>query len=126
MAKEKFSYRGKTLDELKAMSLNELAELLPSKTRRTIKRGFPEKYKKLRDQIRLKDNVKTHLRDMIVLPEMVGKTVRIHDGHKFEPITFKEETIGHLFGEFVMTRKKIKHNKPGVGATRSSANISLK
>jgi small subunit ribosomal protein S19 len=126
MAKEKFSYRGKTLEELKTLSLNEFAELLHSRARRNIKRGFSEKHQKLREQIKIKNNVKTHLRDMIVLPEMIGKTVRIHDGHKFEPVVFKEEAIGHLFGEFVLTRKKLKHNKPGVGATKSTANISLK
>ncbi|MGM5479980.1 MAG: 30S ribosomal protein S19 [Nanobdellota archaeon] len=114
MALKEFKYRSKTLEELKELSIDELAEMLPSRVRRKIKRGFSDNHKKLLDKIQKKDNVKTHLRDMIVLPFMVGKTVHIHTGKSFQPVTFTEEMIGHYFGEFVLTRKKATHTNIGV------------
>ena len=125
MAKE-FSYRGKTLEELQNMTLNELSELFPSQQRRKIKRGFSEEEKKLMTKIEHKDNVKTHLRSMIILPSMVGKTVKIHTGKEFQLVTIQEDMIGHYFGEFAMTRKRCAHNAPGVGATRSSSALSVR
>lgn len=125
MAKE-FLYRGKKLEELQSMSLAELSELLPARQRRKIKRGFSDEEKKLIAKIQAKGNVKTHLRDMIVLPQMVGKTVRVHNGKSFEMVVIQEEMIGHYLGEFAMTRKKTAHNAPGVGATRSSASVSVR
>lgn len=125
MAKE-FLYRGKTLDELKSMSLTEFSELLPSQQRRKIKKGFTDEEKKFVEKIRKKDNVKTHLRTMIILPEMVGKTVKIHNGKSFELVLLQEEMVGHYLGEFSLTRKRSAHNAPGVGATRSSSAISVR
>lgn len=120
MAKKEFNYRGKTLEELQLMSLSELAELLPSRQRRKIKRGFSDEEKKFIDKIKKKNNVKTHLRSMIVLPHMIGKTVKIHTGKDFVPITLQEETLGLYLGELALTRKRITHNAPGVGATAAS------
>jgi small subunit ribosomal protein S19 len=126
MAKKDYTYRGKTLEELQELSMNELAELLPSKQRRTIKRGFSESQKIMLKKLRAGKNIKTHKRDMMVLPEMVGKLIKIYNGKSFIPISIEPEMIGHLFGEFVLTRKRVAHNSPGVGATRSSSNISVK
>ena len=126
MAKKIFTYRGKTLEELKELKLDELAKLLPSRQRRKIIRGFSDEEKNFLEKIKTKNNVKTHLRDMIVLPEMVGKTVKIHSGQKFEPVELQAETIGHYFGELVLTRKRVTHGNPGVGATRSSAHTSTR
>ncbi|MBC8500449.1 MAG: 30S ribosomal protein S19 [DPANN group archaeon] len=125
MAKE-FLYRGKKLEELKNLSLNELSELLPARQRRKIKRGLSDNEKKLMIKVEKKDNVKTHLRDMILLPQMVGKTIRVHNGKEFQPVTIQEEMIGHYLGEFALTRKKTQHSAPGVGATRSSSSISVR
>lgn len=125
MAKE-FLYHGKNLEELKKLSLNEFAEVLPSAQRRKIKRGFTEEEKHFIAKIEKKDNVKTHQRTIIVLPSMVGKTIKLHNGKTFQPIIIQEEMIGHILGEFALTRKRTEHNAPGVGATRSSSSISVR
>lgn len=127
MAKKVFTYRGKTLEELKNMSIKELAELLPARCKRNIKRGFSvEKHKLLKEIEADKKNIKTHLRDMIILPLMVGKTIKIHNGKSFVPILIQAEMIGHYLGEFAITRQGVRHNAPGIGATRSSASLSVK
>jgi small subunit ribosomal protein S19 len=125
MAKE-FQYRGKSLDELKQLSLNELSDLLPSRQRRKIKRGFSDEEKKLMEKIRSKNNVKTHLRDMLILPEMVAKTIKIHNGKSFEQVIIQPEMIGHYMGEFSLTRRRSSHSAPGVGATKSSSSVSVR
>lgn len=118
MAKKTFTYRGKTLEELNKLSLNELAELLPSRQRRKIKRGFSDSEKKLMEKFRKKDNIKTQLRDMIVLPMMIGKTVRIHTGNTYSSIMIQEEALGSYLGELALSRKKVSHSNPGVGSTK--------
>ncbi|SNQ60706.1 30S ribosomal protein S19 [Candidatus Methanoperedens nitratireducens] len=125
--KGEFTYRGKTLEDLKKLSIEEFATLVPSRQRRTIQRGFSEEHKKLLHKIKIKDpNIRTHLRDMIVLPEMIGMKVSIHSGKEFTPVELIPEMLGHYFGEFVLTRKKVSHGAAGVGATRSSKFIPLK
>ncbi|MGE0793287.1 MAG: ribosomal protein S19 family protein [Candidatus Woesearchaeota archaeon] len=114
MAKKEFKFHSKTLEELKALSLNDLSLLLPSRQRRSIKRGFCEEKKKLLKKLETKNNVKTHLRDMIVLPSMVDKTILIYSGQKFEPVTIRQEMIGQYFGEFVLTRRHAVHTNIGV------------
>ena len=125
MAKE-FLYRGKKLEELQAMSLTELADLLPARQRRKIKRGFSDDEKALLEKISKKGTAKTHLRDMIILPEMVGKIIKVHNGKQFEDVRVQEEMIGHYLGEFSLTRKRSSHSAPGVGATRSSSSVSVR
>ncbi len=125
--KGEFTYRGKTLEDLKKLSIEEFATLVPSRQRRTIQRGFSEEHKKLLHKIKIKDpNIRTHLRDMIVLPEMIGMKISIHSGKEFTPVELIPEMLGHYFGEFVLTRKKVSHGAAGVGATRSSKFIPLK
>ncbi len=127
MAKKEFTYKGKTIEELKKMSLNELAQLMTSRQRRIIKRGFTDQQKILLKKIRSNQkNVETHCRDMIILPEMVGATIKVHRGKEFMPVLVEPEMIGHFLGEFALTRKKIQHSAPGIGATRSSASLSVK
>ena len=121
MAKKIFTYRGKKIDELKTLSMKELAELFPSRQRRKMKRGLSDNEKNLLDKLKKKDGVKTHLRDMIVLPEMIGKTIKIHSGKEYIPIVIQEEMISYYLGELVQTRKRVGHSGPGVGATRSSS-----
>lgn len=131
MARE-FSYKGKTLEELKKMDLKELARIMPSNQRRSLSRGFTEQQQKLLAKIRranlgqYKKQIKTHCRDFVVLPEMVGLIIYIHRGKEFVPVTIIEEMIGHSLGEFGITRKKVAHSAPGIGATRSSTAISVK
>lgn len=125
--KEEFTYRGHTLSELKKMRLEELAKLLPARQRRTLLRGFSEDHKKLLAKIKSGDpNVRTHIRDMVVLPEMVGKKVFVHGGKEFLPVEIAPEMIGHYLGEFVLTRNKVRHGAAGIGATRSSKYVPLR
>ena len=127
MAKKEFKYRGKTLEELKSLSLNEFAELVPARIRRSLKRGFTEQQKVFLKKIRNKeDDIKTHCRNMIILPEMIGMSVRIYTGKEFFKLIIQEEMLGHLLGEFALTRKGVSHSAPGIGATRSSAAMSVK
>ncbi len=122
-----FTYRGKKLEELQKMSIKEFAELVPSRQKRSLIRGFNDSQKKMIKRIEAGDkDIKTHCRDMIVLPKMVNKTIKVHNGKEFVPVTIIEEMIGHYLGEYALTRKKLEHSAPGVGATRSSANISVK
>ncbi len=126
---KEFSYRGYSLEELKTMSWDELAELLPARARRTLKRGWDEeRMKTVRKIINAPENkvVRTHRRDLIVLPQFVGKRVAVHNGKEFVEIEIKPEMIGHYLGEFALTRKEVKHSGPGVGATRSSKFVPLK
>jgi small subunit ribosomal protein S19 len=125
--KGEFTFRGKSLEELKKLSQDEFALLVPSRQRRTLQRGLSEDHKKLMHKVKIKDpNIRTHLRDMIVLPEMVGMKIAIHSGKEFTPIDILPEMMGHYFGEFVLTRKKVSHGAAGIGATKSSKFVPLK
>ena len=127
MAKKEFSYRGKSMEELQTMGLKELAALLPAAARRKIKRGFTDPEKILLRNVKTSIKpVKTHCRSMIILPEMVNKNIKIYNGKAFEEVAIQPEMIGHYLGEFSQTRKKVAHSSPGVGATRSSSNVSVK
>ena len=122
MAKKIFTYRGKTIDELQKLSIKEFAELLPSRQRRTIVRGLDDTKKKIIEKLGKKNDIKTHVRDMLVLPQFVGKTLKIHNGKSFEPVIVQEDMVGMFFGELILTRRKVSHSSPGVGASKSSAN----
>jgi len=127
MAKKEFFYRGKKLDELKKMSIKEFSQLVKSRARRTLLRGMTEPQKNFLEKIRKGEKkLKTHCRDMIIIPEMVNKTIMIHNGKAFVAILIKPEMLGHRLGEFALTRKSLAHSAPGVGATKSSASASVK
>ncbi len=123
---KEFRYRGYTLEELQKMSLEQIAKLLPARERRKIRRGLMEQELKLLRKLRKKGWARTHCRDMVVLPEMVGKIVYVHNGKEFVKVEIKPEMIGHRLGEFALTRRFEKHSGPGVGATRSSKFVPLK
>ncbi len=126
MAKKEFTYRGKTLAELKSLSLNEFMVLIPANERRHLKRGLTHNEKKLLEDIRNgKNNVETHSREMIILPEMIGKVIKVHNGKEFAAVVITEDMLGHRLGEFALTRKSVKHGEAGIGATRSSASQSV-
>ena len=127
MAKKEFTYKGNTVDQLKAMTINEFMQLLPSRQRRSLKRGLNSQQKILLKNLKTSTKtVKTHIRDMIILPEMVGKLLLVHSGKDFLPVSIQGDMIGHYLGEFVLTRKKVSHSAPGIGATKSSAALSVK
>ncbi len=128
----KFTYRGYTLEELQKMSMDEFIRLLPARQRRSLKRGLTPAQRKLLEKIQeykekgIDKPIKTHCRDMIILPQMVGCKIAVYNGKKFVEIEIKPEMIGHYLGEFSITCKKVVHGKPGVGASRSSMYIPLK
>jgi len=124
--KEEFLYRGRKVADLAKMSIEELAGLLPARQRRTIKRGLVKDNKKLMTSLKNKDSVRTHIRNMIVMPDMVGKNLEIYNGKSFEKVEVMPEMIGHFFGEFSLTRGRVQHGAAGVGATRSSKYVPLK
>ncbi|MBI1972376.1 30S ribosomal protein S19 [Candidatus Woesearchaeota archaeon] len=126
MVVDEFRFHGKTVEEITKMDMTDFIKLLPSRQRRSMKRESLKRYepffKKLESAKKgvRKKPIKTHARDMMVLPQMIGATIQIHNGKEFMPITFTKEMLGHFFGEFAMTRRKVEHSAPGIGATKSS------
>ena len=125
---KEFYYRGYTLEELQQMPTDEFMLLLPSRARRTLLRGYNEEQQKLIDKLQKSDEVvKTHRRDVVIMPSFIGKTISVYNGKEFIKFEMKPEMIGHRLGEFALTRKTdIKHSGPGVGATRGSKFMPLK
>jgi small subunit ribosomal protein S19 len=127
--KREFTLRGMTLPELQALPLAELAKVLPARARRTLKRGFNADQQRFLDRLsstQATKVVRTHCRDVLILPAHVGRRVAIHSGKEFKEIEVRPEMIGHYYGEFALTRRFEKHSGPGVGATRSSKFMPLK
>lgn len=122
---KKFTFKGKTLEELQKMDLKDFARLLTARERRSLNRGLTEQQKLLLKKVnRYKDSkkhIKTHVKDLIILPEMINASLLVHSGKDWTPVIISENMIGHYLGEFVLTRKKVAHSAPGIGATRSSA-----
>jgi small subunit ribosomal protein S19 len=131
MVKE-FLYRGLSKEDLDNTSLEKLFQLFNSRQRRSLTRGITDGKRKLIQEIKdakagkLKTPIKTHLRDLIVLPYMVGVSVNVFSGKEFVPVTIKTEMVGHYLGEYVITNKRVNHGAPGVGASRSSLYVPLK
>ncbi len=127
-----FAYRGFTLSQLQGMSMDEFITILPSRQRRTLHRGLKPEQRILLEKIResLKEGgdatVKTHVRNMVILPEMVGVKIQVHNGKEFVEVPVKPEMIGHSLGEFAITNKPVRHGTPGIGASRSSMYVPLK
>ena len=132
----KFTFRGVDLEQLLDMDRTQFSKLLHSRARRRLSRGLGKKHKALINRIILAkknckplekpDTIKTHLRDMIILPEMVGGMVGVHNGKTFNQVEIRAEMLGHYLGEFAITYKPVKHGRPGIGATHSSRFIPLK
>jgi small subunit ribosomal protein S19 len=129
---KKFQYRGHNLDDLQRMPMDQFINLLPARQRRSLRRGLPPRQKKFLERLRKarqtksRTMIKTHNRDMIILPEMVGLTIGIHNGKEFLPLTIQIEHIGHYLGEYAPTNKAVRHGNPGIGATRGSQYVPLK
>jgi small subunit ribosomal protein S19 len=132
---KKFTYRGYTLERLQDMSMDDFIALLPSRQRRSLRRGITLEQRKLLQKIRRakatsegdeKVVVKTHVRDMVILLEMVDTVILVHNGAKFVPVEIRPEMVGHYLGEYAITNKPVKHGAPGIGASRSSFYVPLK
>ena len=129
MEKKEFTYRGKTMEELKQMNIREFAKLLKSNERRTVLRQTDvlERFiLKCKRRVEKRKPIRTHLRHLVIVPQMVGLTINVHNGKEFVPVKIIEEMLGHRLGEFAVTRMKVKHGAAGIGATRSSAALSVK
>ncbi len=134
MPKE-FTYRGHTLEQLQSMSMDEFILLLPSRHRRSLQRGLKTEQRVLLENVRAAKGaldkgqnvvVKTHARDMVILPEMIGITILLHNGKEFVPLEITPQMIGHYLGEYAVTNKPVRHGQPGIGASRSSMYVPLK
>ena len=127
-----FLFRGLSKEELDNTSLEKLFQLFNSRQRRSLTRGITDGKRKLIEEMKsakagkLKTPIKTHLRDLIILPYMVGVTVDVFSGKEFVPLTIRTEMVGHYLGEYVITNKRVNHGAPGVGASRSSLYVPLK
>lgn len=133
MAKKEFNFRGKKLSELVEMSLEEFAELCNSRVRRKIKRGLDKAFLKTIDAAyevmktgKEPKTIRTHLRDFVIVPKMVGLKIAIYNGKEFQITDMTDKMLGHYLGELALTRKRLTHGKAGIGATKSSTAISAR
>ncbi|PWR71023.1 30S ribosomal protein S19 [Methanospirillum lacunae] len=125
--KEEFTYHGFNAEALKSMTIEELLPVMPSRARRKVLRGWTISEDTLLADLRKGDSrVKTHVRDMIILPEMIGREIEIYNGKEFVKVEIQPEAVFHYLGEFALTRRKVAHGSAGIGATRSSKFVPLK
>lgn len=112
----KFTYRGKDLDEILALPEKAQHELLPARMRRKLGRmQNKEKYQKLIQKIvDSKSNlkvgekpkiIKTHYRNCVILPQMIGGLVGVYNGKEFKEVDIKFDMIGTYLGEYSITYK---------------------
>lgn len=129
MPKE-FLYRGLSSDELKTISMDEFIRLLPSRMRRSLGRGISPSQRILIEKIRMwipgSKPIKTHARDLIIIPEMIGKKIQVFNGMEFVDVDIDIKKVGHYLGEYAITNRPVRHGRPGIGASRSSMYIPLK
>ncbi len=121
--KKQFKYRGREIEELKAIDTREVAKYLDARARRTVLRNFQQIENfvaRCKKKIAKGKKIKTHLRRIVVVPQLVGMQIQVHGGNKFVPVDIVPEMIGHYLGEFVPTRSKVAHSKSGVGATKGT------
>ena len=131
----KFTFRGVDLDKLLDLSMEEFMELVHARARRRMSRGLKRKPMALIKRLRkAKKNaapgekpkgIKTHLRSMLIVPEMIGSIVGIYNGKSMNGVEIKPEMVGHYLGEFSITYKPVRHGRPGIGSTNSSRFIPL-
>ncbi|MCU0641962.1 MAG: ribosomal protein S19 family protein [archaeon] len=127
-SKELF-YRGKNVEELKNLDVRECAKYLPSRSRRSVLRNFQviEKFvKRCERALSERKKIRTHLRDIVIVPRLVGMVIGVHNGKDFEDVHVNHKMIGHRLGEFALTRKKVSHGEPGIGSTKSSSGVQKK
>jgi small subunit ribosomal protein S19 len=131
-----FKFKGYSGDQIQKLSIETLMPLLNSRQRRSLDRRLStymtDEKRKFREELKLSregkltNPLKTHLRDMIILPDMIGLSVLVHNGKEFIPFTIRPEMVGHYLGEYSITNKRVQHGSPGVGSSRSSLYVPLK
>jgi len=123
LRKKEFTFRGKTTEELKEMDVREFAKLLKSRRKRTVLRQFQKVedfVNRAKTKLAKNKPIKTHQRDLIVVPQMIGMRIGVYNGNNFVPVTITGEMLGHVLGEFAPTRARVKHGSAGVGATKGT------
>lgn len=127
---EEFRFMGKSISDLSGMQKEDLIKVVNSSLRRRLKRNFTDGEKKLIEKIErskaTKKPVRTHLREMFILPSFVGLTVNVHNGKEFVPVEIKPNKVFHRLGEFAITVKQVRHGTPGLSATKSSSFVPIK
>ncbi len=129
LKKKELRYRGMNLEELKALDAREFAKFIRSKDRRFVLRNFQKVenfVNRAKEKMSKNKAIRTHIRDVVIVPEMVGMKIFVYNGNKFIPVVITIEMLGHKLGEFAPTRARIKHSKAGVGATKGSKHKSKK
>lgn len=121
--KKDFTYRGKTMEELKKLDVREFAKYLRSRQRRNVLRQF-QKIEDFVNRAKIKINknkpIRTHQRDIVIVPGMVDMKIHVYNGRSFISVDIIGEMLGHRLGEFALTRGRVKHGKSGVGATKGT------
>src|SRR3989344_7589427 len=126
MAKE-FIWQGRTEEQVKRLDMKTFMSLIPARQRRSLMRGLSEQHKRLLKKVEANDpDIKTHCRDMIIMPAMIGKTIKVYNGKEYVMVIIMPDMIGHFLGEFSHTRKSVTHSSAGIGATRSSKAVSAR
>ncbi|ODN74771.1 40S ribosomal protein S15 [Cryptococcus amylolentus CBS 6039] len=118
---KKYQYRGVELDNLLDLSNEDFIELVHARARRRFQRGLKrrplgliKKLRKAKTEAGPNEKpamVKTHLRDMIIVPEMIGSVVGVYNGKTFTTVEVKPEMTGHYLGEFSITYKPVGHSR---------------
>lgn len=129
LKKKESMYRGKTLEELKKLDIREFARLLKSNEKRTVLKQYDEIQRfvlRCNKKLQKGKPIRTHLRELVIVPHMIGLKINIYNGKEFVPVDMMFEMLGHRLGEFSATRQRVKHGAAGIGATRSSASMSVK
>ena len=129
ITKKQFIYRGKLIDELKELEVREFAKYLPSRQKRSVLRNFQiieDFIKRAKEKIEKGKKIRTHQRDIIIVPQMVGMNIQVHNGRNFNPVLIESEMLGHRLGEMSATRSKVAHSKAGIGATKGSKHKAKK
>ena len=131
----KFTYRGIELDALLDLTNDELMDLVCCRQRRRMSRGLKRKPMALIKRLRPAQKeappgekprgVKTRLRNMIIVPEMIGSIIGIYNGKMFCGVEMKPEMIGMYLAEFAITYKPVRHGRPGVSAAHTARFIPL-
>merc|ERR1719235_2936199 len=121
----KYSYRGIDLEKLVDMQNEDLMNLFCARQRRKFSRGIKRQpitlLKKLRKSKKAcaygekPTPVKTHMRNMVIVPEMIGSVVGVYNGKNFINVEIKPEMIGHYLAEFSITYAPVQHGRSGKG-----------
>ena len=129
----KVTLKGVEEEDVPSIGMEEFMKILGSRERRTMRRlkqnpklkQFYEKVRKIRAK-NPKKLIKTHIRDAIILPEMVGLTFGVYNGKEFKRVEISIRKVGKRLGDFAHSTSRVLHSGPGVGATRGSKFVPLK